>query len=172
MERIFITRENAKAAGFSRFFVGEPCKRGHIAEQYVVNRKCSECSRLEMRENYWKNPELKRQKAAEWASKPENKEKARAYKLKHKRKRPSTYYTTLQREKDAGRPRPPVCELCAKPNKGNKPIYWDHCHASGAFRGWLCHRCNTVLGQVSDSAVLLHRLADYLERGLKYAKAG
>jgi hypothetical protein len=167
-----VTREDAKSSGKTRFFSGEPCKRGHIAEQYVVNRKCVECQREEMRERYWGDPGLYRARAKQYYEKPENKEKVRANSRKHKLLKPTKYYYSKRQEREAGRPRPPVCELCAKPNRNNRPIYFDHCHASGSFRGWLCHRCNTILGQVDDNAVLLRRLADYLERGLKYAKAG
>ena len=59
----------------------------------------------------------------------------------------------------AGRPRPLTCELCGAPGK----TVFDHCHAQGHFRGWLCQRCNRVLGSVSDDASLLRRMAAYLE---------
>jgi len=39
-----ITRQEAKEKGLSRYFTGEPCKRGHIAERYVShNRPCVVC---------------------------------------------------------------------------------------------------------------------------------
>ena len=62
--------------------------------------------------------------------------------------------------KIAGRPRPLACELCCEVS----PTRFDHCHRSGWFRGWLCDRCNRVLGSVKDSAELLRKLAEYLER--------
>jgi hypothetical protein len=51
----------------------------------------------------------------------------------------------------AGRPRPTECELC-----GERPrrIVFDHCHATGAFRGWLCDRCNLTLGQAKERNAL------------------
>lgn len=68
-----------------------------------------------------------------------------------------------------GRPRPMLCELCGDPpnGRGSKPhsgICFDHDHSTGAPRGWLCDRCNKVLGLVGDSAHLLRVLALYLER--------
>jgi hypothetical protein len=60
----------------------------------------------------------------------------------------------------AGRPRPEVCDLCKANNGG---IVFDHCHAGGHFRGWLCDRCNKVLGLVRDSRSLLRRMVRYLE---------
>ena len=59
-----------------------------------------------------------------------------------------------------GRPRPATCDLCGGSHGG---IVFDHCHASGDFRGWLCDRCNKVLGLVYDDATLLQRMATYLQ---------
>jgi Recombination endonuclease VII len=59
----------------------------------------------------------------------------------------------------AGRPRPDICELCGQPGA----IVFDHCHSRGAFRGWICDRCNKVLGLVKDDPLLLRRMAGYLE---------
>lgn len=75
-------------------------------------------------------------------------------------------YSLAQKERIAGRPRPEVCELCGeKPKKTDKRhgIHFDHSHATGKFRGWLCYRCNHVLGQVADKADLLRKLAAYLD---------
>jgi hypothetical protein len=60
----------------------------------------------------------------------------------------------------AGRPKPETCEIC---NSSEFRIVWDHCHAEGHFRGWICDRCNRVLGIVRDSPSLLRNLASYLE---------
>lgn len=64
----------------------------------------------------------------------------------------------------AGRPPPEVCELCGEPPNdwSHQSLVFDHCHASGKFRGWLCDRCNRTLGQVKDSIELLHRMIRYL----------
>ena len=73
-------------------------------------------------------------------------------------------YATKNREsrlvKEAGRSRPKVCDLCKRPGK----ICFDHCHATGKFRGWLCHKCNITLGYVDDSPELLRKLAKYLTK--------
>jgi Recombination endonuclease VII len=60
----------------------------------------------------------------------------------------------------AGRPRPSRCELCGKEAR----TVFDHCHATDKFRGWLCDRCNRVLGSVEDNSRLLHDMAEYLEK--------
>lgn len=61
----------------------------------------------------------------------------------------------------AGRPRSEVCELCDEKAR----TVFDHDHATGVFRGWLCDRCNRTLGQVKDSPELLRKLIAYLEAG-------
>lgn len=75
----------------------------------------------------------------------------------------SERYQQKQRDKQeeiAGRSRTNYCELCGEECK----TVFDHCHATGVFRGWLCNRCNRTLGQVNDSAELLLKMIKYLER--------
>ena len=60
----------------------------------------------------------------------------------------------------AGRPKPSVCEIC---RTGEFRIVFDHCHKHGHFRGWICDRCNRVLGLVRDNSRLLKKMAKYLE---------
>lgn len=38
-----ISLEDARAQGFNKYFTGEPCKHGHIAQRKVSNRSCCEC---------------------------------------------------------------------------------------------------------------------------------
>ena len=40
-----IGRDEAKALGLKRFFTGEPCKHGHVAERIVSSHRCTECDR-------------------------------------------------------------------------------------------------------------------------------
>jgi hypothetical protein len=84
---------------------------------------------------------------------------------------PEAEKARLQRWKDrqskkleamAGRPRPDFCEICGE---FHLRIVFDHCHVSGEFRGWLCDRCNKILGLVKDSPDILLALAKYLKGG-------
>jgi hypothetical protein len=68
-------------------------------------------------------------------------------------------YKKRKTEAMAGRPKPDECENCG--NRGR--ICYDHCHATGAFRGWICSDCNLLIGKAKDDAKLLRRVADYLE---------
>jgi 5-methylcytosine-specific restriction endonuclease McrA len=38
-----VTRAQAKAQGLKRFFLGTPCKHGHIAQRQTTNRRCFAC---------------------------------------------------------------------------------------------------------------------------------
>jgi hypothetical protein len=57
------------------------------------------------------------------------------------------------------------CDVCGqKPAK--KRLAFDHDHTTGAFRGWLCHGCNLILGFAEDSPQRLRALAKYLDNAL------
>ena len=60
----------------------------------------------------------------------------------------------------AGRPRADECDVCHKVGI----TVFDHCHTKGHFRGWLCDRCNKVLGLLKDDSQLFRKLAEYLEK--------
>jgi hypothetical protein len=65
------------------------------------------------------------------------------------------------------RPCPEKCEVCGQKSlNGRRRLSCEHDHATGRFRGWLCHACNTALGNVKDSPTILRALAAYLENPL------
>jgi Recombination endonuclease VII len=106
-----------------------------------------------------KNGELIKQQEAEYQRKwrknnPEaQRERLRRFKARREAKR----------IEEAGRNRALRCELCKTPAL----TVFDHCHLTGIFRGWICDRCNKVLGLVYDDPKLLKKMARYLEKGGK-----
>lgn len=68
------------------------------------------------------------------------------------------HYWHIRREEKAGRPKPKNCEVCGEDSQ----ICFDHDHKTGDFRGWLCHKCNKILGFSRDDPKLLVKLAKYL----------
>jgi hypothetical protein len=62
----------------------------------------------------------------------------------------------------------PICnqneaQVKGKGNTKNGSWVIDHCHDTGYFRGWLCHKCNRALGGFDDCIETLCRAISYLE---------
>lgn len=59
-----------------------------------------------------------------------------------------------------------VCAICGRAPYGVRGLVVDHNHLTGEVRGLLCQPCNSAIGQLQDSPVLLAKAAAYLtERG-------
>lgn len=68
-----------------------------------------------------------------------------------------------------GRAKPDLCEICSGVGYGRGKereavICFDHCHITGKPRGWICNRCNKVLGLLKDDVFLINQLLQYLEK--------
>lgn len=74
-----------------------------------------------------------------------------------------TYGMTLK-EYDAMKARHGYrCAICGHPeSESGRALHLDHSHAKGKVRGFLCFRCNQVLGRVRDNPHLLSKMASYL----------
>ena len=63
-----------------------------------------------------------------------------------------------------------LCAICGLPEqiKGRggcvKPLAIDHCHETGKFRGLLCQKCNTGIGQLNDNIDILASAISYLQQ--------
>lgn len=55
-----VTRAEAKAAGFKRYFTGRPCPKGHVAERWVASWICDACQRLDSVARYTANKHSRR----------------------------------------------------------------------------------------------------------------
>lgn len=60
--------------------------------------------------------------------------------------------------------RPPIGVPCQNCGKQNEKLVFDHCHETGAFRGWLCYQCNSAIGNLGDNLKGLRRAVKYLKR--------
>jgi len=137
----FISRKEAQFAGMKYYFTGQECLRGHISKRLVSTRTCLGCSRENDLKRYCRNIE---------------REKARG-RAKGRVCLP-----------EPTRPCPTVCELCGSPPR-RRALHLDHDHRTGAFRGWLCQRCNLALGQFGDNIEGLMRAVNYLQ-GIIYGQ--
>jgi len=118
-------------------------------EKLVKNQQ-KHRSKPEFRERYLLDA---KKRSKEWYANPENKLRRRKYNQEN-------WLRQIKKlEELAGRPRPEKCEICGD---DKERICFDHCHKTGKFRGWICNRCNTILGKVDDNKKLLQSLIDYL----------
>ena len=111
------------------------CKQGHT-ERYA-NGNCKQCTRDARKRYREAHPERVAAQRAKW----EATENGRQYLRNGARKQRGM--TNLPAV-DA--PVGTLCEICSKPIPYAPQA--DHCHTSGAFRGWLCRPCNTGLAYV------------------------
>ena len=83
------------------------------------------------------------------------------YKIRQQQNRKKGLTYTQKKELIAGRKKPFNCELCGKEGK----ICFDHDHKTGKFRGWICSRCNFVLGHIENTPKeVLNLMFIYLEK--------
>lgn len=116
-------------------------------------KHCKECARD------WQkaNPERVNKNNRRWQL--ANSEQFRESKRKSTRKSRLKVYGLVP--EDA----PDNCQLCGEGN-GKRAMYADHCHATGRFRGFICRRCNSILGFAKDNPALLEKLALYLRENI------
>lgn len=55
-----------------------------------------------------------------------------------------------------------LCGICLAPPGQGRRFAVDHDHKTGAVRGLLCTNCNTGIGKLQDSKVLLLRAVEWL----------
>lgn len=111
---------------------------------------------------------LKVEKHRRWREANRNVVRAatRAWNAKNKDRRRANNRASARRR--AGlptptRPCPSTCECCGGP-PGKMVLHLDHCHQSGAFRGWLCSKCNVSIGMLGDTVDRLMLAVAYLKR--------
>jgi len=80
-----ISRKDAKAQGLLRYFTGDPCLHGHIAERRVSNWNCVICETEKARKAYTKDPNKNLLSQKKWREKtPEyQKQRNKIYKLQN-----------------------------------------------------------------------------------------
>lgn len=136
-----ISRKSAKSLGLSRYFTGNPCKHGHIAERLVKNCGCVECEKQYCKDAYHRNIDENRKKSLanrnknieqfrensrEWRKK--NKEHVSAYNKKYREENKEKVYALCSAWRDSNRSE--VREYAKKYAKEN----YAQCLARGSAR--------------------------------------
>jgi hypothetical protein len=141
--------------------------------------RCRECGKAMCREWYAANIESERARARarmriygpkqrqanrEWAA--ANPERARYHSRNKLFKK--KYGLTVEQHEALFAAQGFVCAACGAP-KPNSKKGWstDHCHATGAVRGIVCHHCNIGIGHAKDDMETLRKWIAYLERAAK-----
>lgn len=90
-----------------------------------------------------------------------NPEKYRSYARQYHRKKSLGRYG-LSASDD--RPLSLGCHICGVTHNDKRKRYFelDHDHTSGTARGFLCKRCNLLLGMAGDSVIILQKAISYL----------
>jgi hypothetical protein len=109
------SREQAMALGLKCYFIGEPCRHGHIAERNVRSGHCLECGRARSakwnavnrelvnerrRNNRAANPEKTREKNREAARKRENKDEIKRTRAAWRAANPQYWRERYAKNKD------------------------------------------------------------------------
>ena len=112
----------------------------------------------------WYQENIEKAKEQRKKYRQKNKEKRKEYDKKQRKENPEKirkYYRKrhlTMLEKRAGKKKLEQCEVCGALGR----ICFDHNHETGEFRGWICDRCNLILGLAKDNPYLLKKLVEYL----------
>lgn len=134
-----------------------------IAKATARRKANPEAGREARKRWYDENPERRRELAVAYYQKNRTEVLARRA---AKRKADPRVLETARRWRglpEPTRPQPTHCELDGRPLEPGK-VHLDHDHVTGAFRGWLCNRCNLALGHLGDNVAGLERAVAYLKR--------
>lgn len=58
------------------------------------------------------------------------------------------------------------CDICGRHHSEAGTLQVDHCHSRNQFRGMLCSKCNTGIGQLKDDPAIMLAAAEYVSRPL------
>jgi hypothetical protein len=78
---VSLSRKDALDQGLPRYFTGNPCKHGHVAERYTGNKTCCECANATANATKSKNRQKYSDSSNDWRK--NNLDKSTAYSRKY-----------------------------------------------------------------------------------------
>ncbi len=175
-----ISSANATAAGQALFEETDPSARRGIVvttscrggcgkpryigspDFYIMHRdgtprpRCKECTAAQCRQ---------------WADKNQGRIRVASRRNNHRASLRIRYGLTVEQFDELWAQTDGLCTICKKPESRARRLSLDHDHLTGEIRGFLCSRCNLMLGHMSDDADRLEQAARYL-RGDRPPLAG
>lgn len=103
--------------------------------------------------------------SAEWRKKNPEKHKEKVRKRNHRSNLLLRYGISVEQFNALVADSDGVCEICRKPESRGRRLSLDHDHQTGAIRGFLCSRCNLLLGNADDDPERLLSAAKHLQQG-------
>lgn len=138
-------------------------------------KKCHGCKTMKETSAFWKGQTLcidcaKDRQKTRWNSRSPKKRLEQHIKYK--------YSLTINELNDALEQQNGGCAICEEVlpdllvyNNRRRGYAIDHNHETGAFRGILCLKCNSMLGMARDSSVFLDKASAYLKERGSYSEA-
>ncbi len=128
--------------------------------------KTTDIQRQKMKEWYLNNKETKIMKSMNYYN--DNIEKVKECKIKYNLKK--NYNITLEEYNKLFKSQNGVCAICEEKetrtdgrSKKIRNLAVDHNHITGRNRGLLCCSCNSALGLLQDSPLIIKKALKYLE---------
>ena len=149
----------AKRLGLKFYNTGRPCGKGHTGDRYTSTRTCTRCQYEALSKWVNSNPDKHREAGRNW-----KRRNAERYHTEEERAKMRDRWRATRKFPTPTRPTPEACECCGSKLEGGRKTHLDHCHETGAFRGWLCNQCNMGIGALGDSIEGLERAIAYLKR--------
>ena len=130
-------------------------------EGWWINRDPERKQRKLATLTIWARRNRDKRKAAgdRWRAKPENREQI------FYQQRFAKYGITREQYNALADSQHGCCAVCLERPAGRLRV--DHCHDTGVIRGLLCHKCNSAIGLLGDTAARLERALAYLQRQTK-----
>lgn len=169
-----ICRDCGEAKPLDAFYLVGPTSRPHSYCRDCCNSRGRAHRRANpglnaqrLRERYWANVEETRQKSREYRQR--DPERARAHDRRRQesvraKKLAAKYGLTVEQYAEMYQQQGGVCAICSQTDRQGHRLAVDHCHATGAVRGLLCHACNVAIGLLRDDPSLLDAASRYLRR--------
>jgi hypothetical protein len=122
---------------------------GHKKERYEYNRKwyLANRPRLDKLKKLWKQNNKKKTSDINKNSR-----------LKQR------YHITLEQFNQMVLAQNGRCATCDKPFKNDKDTCVDHHHDTNKVRQLLCFNCNTMIGKIGESTLILQNMISYLNK--------